>query len=213
MVSGPNLNRKITTEILKLRFDNHILCFDFKKAFLSIALNEIDKNRLLFLWYKNVDKNDFSVVAYRSLRLPFGLRCSPALLMLGLYKVLIIDSASDDENVKNMKKLVYDLTYMDNGCITANSLDELGECENMVEHFFEPYQFHLQQFVSNDPTLQKELDEKYQTETPKQVKLLGLRYDREDDVISTVPMRLDEKADTKRKILSSLASNFDLFQF
>ena len=35
----------------------------------------------------------------------------------GLYKVLIIDSASDDENVKNMKKLVYDLTDMDTAAL------------------------------------------------------------------------------------------------
>ena len=31
MLSGPNLNRKITTAIFKLRFDKYLLCFDLKK--------------------------------------------------------------------------------------------------------------------------------------------------------------------------------------
>ena len=213
MLSGPNLNRKITTAILKMRFDEYILCFDLQKAFLCIALSEIDQNRLLFLWFKNVEKNDFSIVAYRSARLPFGLRCSPALLMLGLYKILIEDSMSDPEPIKIKKRLIYDLIYMDNGCITAKNREDLSECRELLKQTFEQYQFYLQQFVTNSQVLQLELDEDCQVETPKQVKLLGLRYDREDDVISTDPLHLDGEANTRRKVLSSLASNFDLFQF
>ena len=39
MLSGPNLNRKIMTAILKLRFDKHILCTK------SISMHNIERNR------------------------------------------------------------------------------------------------------------------------------------------------------------------------
>ena len=49
--------------------------------------------------------------------------------------------------------------------------------------------------------------------TPKVVKLLGLTNDRETDKLSTAQLHLDPMANTKRKILLTIASNFDLFQF
>ena len=213
MLSGPNLNRKIMTAVIKLRFDKHLLCFDLKKAFLTIAVPPIDQSRLLFLWYRNVEKNDFSIAAYKNLRLPFGLRCSPALLMLGMYKILMLDVEDDTEPVQRSKRLIYDLLYMDNGCITTNSLAELNKSPELLQQIFEPYQFKLQQFVTNDLQLQNELDAQHQQETAKEVKLFGLRYDREKDTLSTMKLHLDPAAATKRKILASLASNFDLLQF
>ena len=85
--SSPPLNQKITTALLQLRFGEKLLCVDLKKDFLRIALNEIDFNRLLFLWFKDVAKGDYEVVAYRILRLSFGLRCSPAILMIAIITV------------------------------------------------------------------------------------------------------------------------------
>lgn len=59
MMSGPNLNKKISTSLIKLRFDKYLLCFDVKKAFLNAALSPVDQKKLLFLWYRNIDKNDY----------------------------------------------------------------------------------------------------------------------------------------------------------
>ena len=213
MLSGPNLNRKITTAILKLRFDKYLLCFDLKKAFLTIAITPVNQSKLLFLWYKNVTKNDFSIVAYKNLRLPFGLRCSPTLLMLGLYKILILDAENEEQDERKMKRIIYDLLYMDNGCVTANTLKELRKCPQLLEQTFSPYQFALQQCVTNDSELQLQLDEKSQQVTADEVKLLGLRYNRKSDTLSTAQLHLEAAANTKRKILSTIASNFDLFNF
>lgn len=103
MLSGPNINQKLSTSFTLLRFDSCLLCFDLKQAFLSIALNPVDQNRLLFLWYRNVEKNDFTIIGYKSLRLAFGLRCSPALLMLAMYKLLVLDTEDDSEDIKGLK--------------------------------------------------------------------------------------------------------------
>ena len=95
MHCGPSLNQKISSALLQLRFGEKLLCFDVIKAFNNISLNECDQNKLLFLWFRNVDKNDYSIVGYRNLRLSLGLRCSPTLLLLALYKILVIDTAED----------------------------------------------------------------------------------------------------------------------
>ena len=112
---------------------------------MTVAITPVDQSKLLFLWYKNVTKNDFSIVAYKILRLPFGLRYSPTLLMLGLYKILILDAENEEQDELKMKLIIYDLLYMDNGCITANTLEELRKCPQLLELTFSPYQFALQQ--------------------------------------------------------------------
>ncbi|XP_068247877.1 uncharacterized protein [Palaemon carinicauda] len=117
MLPGPCLNHKIATSLIMQRFDSYMICFDLKKAFLMIGLKEEDQNRLLFLWYRNILKGDFTVVGYRNKRLSFGLRPSPCHLMLALFKILILDVENDNEEMVNLKKSLYNTIYMDNGHI------------------------------------------------------------------------------------------------
>jgi hypothetical protein len=128
---------------LLLRFDRKVLCFDLVKAFLQIALEHDDEKRLCYLWYKDVEKGDFTEVVYKCKRLPFGLKCSPALLMLALYKILIFDAVNDDSKLRNTKRRIYDLMYMDNGAITCNQSAELVEVLNVLPSLFSPYKFSL----------------------------------------------------------------------
>ena len=208
---GPPLNPKLTSAVLHLRFDKKVLAFDVVKAFNQISLNDSDQSRLLFLWYRNVSKKDFSLVAYKSKRLPFGLRCSPTILMLALFKILVLDSVDDDIKLKDFKILMYQLFYMDNGAITMSDFEGLNWAYETLGSVFEPYKFQLQQFVTNDEVLQKEIDKKAGECTPTTVKLLGICWDRTEDTLSTKKIELDINADTKRKILKCIASHFDVF--
>lgn len=210
---GPNLNQKITSALLHLRFGSHILCFDICKAFNNLALDDIDSNRLLCLWYKNVEKDDFTVVAYRNMRLSFGLRCSPALLLLALYKILILDNENCDNGIVELKKLIYQLCYMDNCAVACDSSQDLEWSYKQLKGIFEPYRFYLQQYVTNDDCLQELIDFEYGVQTSEEVKLLGLVWNRTEDSLSTRPISLDMKANTKRAILSTVASQFDLYNF
>ena len=211
--SGPCLNQKLTSAVLLLRFDAKLLCFDLKKAFNTIVLPESDQSKVLFYWYRNVEKGDYSLVTYRNVRLPFGLRCSPTLLLLGLYKMLVLDTVGDSEALIALKKLIYQLSYMDNCAVSASSSEELISAYNQLASIFNPYHFQLQQFVTNDVSLQSQIDSSDNCETPTQVKLLGLCWDRERDALSTKPIDLNPHATTKRKILSSIASQFDAYNF
>ena len=64
----------------------------------------------------------------------------------------------------------------------------------------------MQQFITNVNELQSVIDEANETPTPDMNKLFGLCWDRSNDNLLTKPILLDDKADTKRKILSTITS-------
>ena len=131
--------------------------------------------------------------------------------MLALYKILISDIEKDSNEIKKLKKLAYSLIYMDNGCISYNDIPTLKWAKDRLVEIFKERQFNLQQFVSNDPNLQKELDRDLEESTPQVCKLFGLLFDRVNDTLSTKPLYLNPDANTKRLVLKSIAKNFDVF--
>ncbi|XP_068200128.1 uncharacterized protein [Palaemon carinicauda] len=210
MYAGPNLNQKLSSAFLNIRFVEKFLIFDLKKAFNMLALSEIDQSRLLFFWFRNVSAGDYTPVAYKNVRLSFGLRCSPFLLMTSLYSMLILTS-SNDSRIDELKKLIYALIYMDNGAITMNSSDDLRWAYKQLDDIFRPFKFETQQLITNDIDLQSDMDQS--VITPEVNKLFGLEWNRLSDDIFTRPINLDPGANTKRLILRSIASQFDIFGF
>lgn len=213
IMSGPNLNQKLSSALLLLRFDTYLLVYDLVKAFLMIAMNKVDQSRLLLMWYRNVAKGDFTIVHYKAMRLPFGISCAPSLLMLALYKILVLDDDECDRDVTRLRRLAYTLIYMDNGSFTCNDVSQLQWARKELIKIFGSYQFNMQQFVCNDVSVQEEMDGETGTESPRVVGLFGLKYDRVEDSLSTGVLRLDPSADTKRRLLKSYAENFDIFGF
>ena len=61
----------------------------------------------MFLWSKDPVGGDFTIEGYRNVRLSFGLRCSPTLLMITLYKILILDVQNDSDRLRELKRLIY----------------------------------------------------------------------------------------------------------
>ena len=210
MLPGPNLNHKIATAVLMHRFDKHMVIFDIKKAFLNINLYDCDRNRLCFLWFKNVERGDFTVVAYRNLRLSFGLRPSPFLLSLGLYKILILDQC-EDQYLQEIKKSIYNCIYVDNGSYSCNSEDELLKAYRALDEIFTPHKLFLQQFATNCTALQTVIDNENEVETDDEVKFFGLKWCRGKDTLKPNKINLDINANTKRKVLSSLNSVYDIY--
>jgi len=207
---GPTLNQKISTSLIQLRFGEYLLTYDLVKAFNQIALPELDSNRLLFLWYKNPTQGDFSLIGFRSVRLPFGLRCALTMLMLALYKILVVDSESDSDTMSNLKKLMYQLLYVDNGAVCADSECELFQMYSNLEPIFSRYCFSVQQLRTNSIKLQNDVDLVSGAAEPQEVKLLGMLWNRTTDEIYSRAISLDVNARTKREILRSIASQFDI---
>ena len=138
------------------------------------------------------------------MRLSFGLRPSPTILMVGLFKMLMLDTNNDDERLRILKRLIYNLIFMDNGAITMNKSEDLKWAYHELAGIFKPYGFELQQYTTNDSSLKSEL-----TDNKDQAELFGLKWDTVSDNLSTRPKKLNSLANTKRQILSSIAENFD----
>ena len=100
-----------------------------------------------------MQKNNFIPVVYKNVRLNFGLRCLPTLLMLALFKILVLDTEGDSETFKALKLLIYQLSYMDNCVVACNNSTELLPAYHALENIFAPYKFGLQQFYTNDLSL------------------------------------------------------------
>ena len=207
--TGPTLNKKISTALLQLRFNEYILCYDLVKAFLQLKLTPEDSNKLCFLWFRNIAKEDYTIVGYRITRVPFGLRCSPALLMIGLYKILMIDSVNDSNDLRDIKRSLSNLLYMDNGAISSNTTKDLEGLYGKVKDVFAPYQFKLQQFITNSKHLQDIIDDDCVCDTPVINKVLGVEWNRAQDTLNPPKYSLNIDAQTKRQVLQSIASNYD----
>ena len=207
---GVNLNHKIQIALLLLRFDKYLITFDIVKAFLQLMLKDSDTAKLQFLWFKNVSENDFRIVGYKIKRVPFGMRYSPFLLMIALYYILIL-SKDGNEHENRIKEAIYDLAYVDNLGFSSNSPEELAEAVNVAEKSLKPFGFNLQQFASNHGELNNQLENKSGEKVETEVKLLGVTWDTENDSIKTRKPFLDPEANTPRKTLQTLNSNYDPF--
>lgn len=208
ILSGPNLNHKMSTVLLHMRFNKYIVCFDLVKAFHQLQLLPIDQVKFCFLWFNSVAKNDFSIVAYKHIRLPMGIRCSPTLLMAALYYILIYDTSCDTDCIRSLKKSMYSLSYMDNVAFSSGSSKEALASYELVEGIFDKFNFSCQQFMTNCREVNDRLPD-----VSAHNKLFGLCWNTDRDVLSTDKLTLNATADTKRSILQSIASNFDVYNY
>jgi hypothetical protein len=102
---------------------------------------------------------------------------------------------------------------MDNGAISTQTSDSLLWAFNQLDQLFGAYCFPLQKFISNDCRVNEAIKMKHGESPAKITKLLGLNWDTEADTIYTDKFTLDPNANTKRKILSSIAENYDVFNY
>ena len=141
------------------------------------------------------------------------MRCFPAILMLALYKILVIDKSSDNFELNELKKSIYNLTYMDNCAISADEENYLNWSYGNLKNIFGEYGFSLQQFLTNNFKLQEKIDREYSVDTSIDSKLFGMKWHRDSDLISTKPINLNIDANTKRLVLKSIAEQFDIYNF
>ena len=208
--SGRNLNNTLLDSILYLRFDKYLLVFDLCSAFLQIRIRESDTKKLLFLWFENVKKGNFNIVGYRFLRLGFGLKFSPNILLCALHYILIKNAQNDNPHLREMKKKLRFLTYMDNLGFTSSSPSEMEEAYTGSIDIFKEFGFQLQKFATNLEDLQSRIDSDHEVRTPSDIKLFGLIWNRLNDSFVTNEFKLNPSARTKRSIVSTVHEQYDL---
>ena len=60
--AGSSLNKKNSSALIHLRFMERFVVLILRKLLTYISLNEVDQNRIRFLWFRN------SIVAYKKVK-------------------------------------------------------------------------------------------------------------------------------------------------
>jgi len=203
---GPDLNSKLFVTCTLYRFNRHLLIYDLEKAFLQLGLSPDDCDKLHILWFRDVANGDYRRVALKFKRVPFGLRFSPALLMIALYVILVLGCENDSED-RAMCEMMYNLAYMDNIAFSAESEQVVCDSYEKVFSIFSSYCFNLQKFATNCSPLKSRIADCSSSQTD--TKLFGMLWNTDDDTFRNKPCFLDPKAKTKREVLSALNANYD----
>lgn len=202
---GPQLNAKLTIALTLLRFNKYLFIYDLEKAYLQLGLRDCDSDKLLILWAQDVARGNFKHVSYKFKRVPFGMRFSPTLLMVALYIIFVLHASNLTEKSAKIRKMMYNLTYMDNVGFSANNEQEILEGYEDSKGLLNSFGFNLQQYNSNSGTVKNYLN----IDDSDATNLMGLLWDTKKDYLSNKPIQLNSEARTKREVLSALNSRFD----
>ena len=206
---GANLNQSLFTSLLLLRFNKYLLSFDLRKAFLMIKLRPEDSMKLLFLWFRDVQGGNYEVIALRFLRLGFGLRFSPSILVSVLYYILMVNVEKNEGDLCAVARRFYSMLYMDNVSYSSSKVEDIRYAFRKSFEIFNAYGFDLQKFLTNVPSIQDEADKEPGEVTPSGVDLFGMIWKRSSDHLLCRRLALNPDANTKRKILQTLNAQFD----
>lgn len=103
---------------------------------------------------------------------------------------------------------MYNLIYLDNGAYTGSE-QEGKNFYLRLDSVFNPYQFGVQQVMTSVESLQIDIDAERETKTLDSLKLLGMIQHRNSEEVSVRPISLNAKANSKRLVLKSIASQYD----
>ena len=211
--TGPPLQNKLWSVLVRGRFNPVAVTGDIKKAFLQVRIRAEERDALRFHWLKDLETKE--VETLRFTRALFGLAPSPFLLAGVIEQHL--DSWSDrrPEIVSEIKKNLYVDDLISGGVSTAKA----RENKTAATEIFAGAAFELHKWHSNVPELESAETEqsageqtfaKQQLGTPEEGggAILGLKWDKRRDKLS-VAVPTEKANNTKRGILAKIAKIYD----
>ena len=191
MHTGPPLQPLLWNIMIRARMSTDILLADLQKAFLQIAIKNEDRDAFRFLFYVNGKEEHL-----RFTRVPFGAEASP--FMLGA--TLQCHFNEQPPELQNTVQALKENTYVDNLMKTGNGVEELNKFKQEATKILEEGRFPVHKWESNIPALDDEGNPS---------KLLGLAWDKREDVLEIQAQIQGERKPTKRAILSQISSIYD----
>ena len=194
-----------------LRFRTHAvgIVADVEKAFHHIELDPNDRDFLRWLWLENPKDPESKLVAYRFKVVPFGAKASPFILNATVIKHLEKETSSV---ARDMQRSV----YVDNIITGCNSKTEAVEYYENANEIMSRANLPLQAWGFSDASIEVQLQADQRLDTASISKILGLQWNRKEDVISVQQVRLSQPqllTATKRDVLRGVASVYDPFGF
>ena len=150
---GANHMPLLFDTVIRIRLHSIAMIADIKKAFLRVQINETDRDKVRFLWFDDVGKENPVVVEYRYCRLVFGLTCSPSILAETI-KYHISQFPHEDSKILNM----LDKLYRDDLSCRVDTKEEAINLYKRCKEIMLKGGFNLRKWLCNDKVVQVEID-------------------------------------------------------
>ena len=186
--TGPPLQNKIWSVLVRNRFHPVALAGDLKQAFLQVRIKELERDVMRFHWLK--DFTTRKVETLRFTRALFGLSTSPFLLG-GVIEQHLQDMESVyPEEVAEIRRSL----YVDDLITGGKTITETQHLKESCQTIFSEAKFELHKWHSNIATLEAETTLTETESVPSyakeqlgvktgETKLLGITWNKETDSI------------------------------
>ena len=152
--TGPNYIPHMFNVLVKFRSNPIAMSADIEKAFLMIGINEVDKNMLRFLWFKDPFILNSEFIQLRFCRLVFGLRPSPAILGATIDHHLNSFKDKYPEIVQQIKQSL----YVDDFVSGTQTIDEAINLYKKSKSLMADGGFNLRKWHTNSALLNAEIN-------------------------------------------------------
>ena len=238
LYAGPPPSPLIYDILLRFRVHKVALIGDIEKAFLSVSVHPSDRDYLRFLWIYDITSGCPKLQVYRFARVAFGVSSSPFLLNATIRHHLTSADVPREFAERVLKGL-----YVDDFVGGDDSDNSVLEMYENLKSSFKNGGFNMRKWVSNSKVLQLRIeqsesksnqvssrfvkdhpfiqDETYSSSlfktvknpTTSKLKVLGVGWDREKDLLFldlTSPLETDDTClITKRTILGTTSKLYD----
>lgn len=200
---GLNLIPPIPILIIKFRLHAFALIADIRKAFHQIELHPDDRNVTKFFWIKDPHKplKPPNLYEKRFKRVPFGLISSPFILNATLRYHF-------KKHAPHLEKTLIESFYMDNFLTSTPTLQKAATLFEQINTLFSKVSMELAQWGSNSPEI-RQLFQANQTLDTLTVKLLGILWNQNHDVLFLNPKITTLPLYTKTTFVSQFSKLFD----
>ena len=209
---GPPLQNRLWDILVRSRFYPALLTGDLKKAFLQVRIKREERDSLRFHWRP---PNGSNTSVLRFTRALFGMTCSPFLLGGVINQHLDTWESQYPELIKEIR----DGLYVDDLMTGGENAEITAEKKAITTDVFKDASFTIHKWHSNVPDLEAISSSPCEEELtyakqqlggakPSEGKLLGVPWDRDQDVISVI-LQITQTETTKRGVLSHLAKIYD----
>ncbi|XP_065895716.1 uncharacterized protein [Dysidea avara] len=202
---GPPLLMDLCAILLRFRQYEFAFSSDIEKAFLHVHLDPSDRDATRFLWLSDPADTSSPFTTYRFKVVLFGATCSPFMLNAALIYHL------SQNNSEVARDLLHNL-YVDNVVSGCHSEQAAVDYYLKSRSLLNSAHFNLCSWASNSPHLKSTAKEHNVAESGNPVKVLGLVWDVQTDLIYPSPKPEPSNfisASTKREILKCASSVFD----
>ncbi|KAL1448550.1 hypothetical protein WDU94_005484 [Cyamophila willieti] len=208
LLVGPKLQNDIGDLLITFRLNAVALTCDIQAMYRSIWVHEADRQYQHILWYdgENPEAKEFEIT-----RVLFGLPSSPYQAQRVL-KQLVED---EGEKYPCAAPVVLDDIYVDDVVTGGRSVSDVIKLRDQLINLLRAGGFQVRKFASSHQAVVNDLPQEvcelpHNLGSNESIKLLGMKWNPASDVFFYTIMPPDSGEVTKRKILSSVASIYDL---